>query len=788
MCNTVGCSAPGRVHPQQVFCQRCGWPLARASLEIEPQEVVVVPHASIQAVLRVDNRGSGPLRWRFGKLPPGVSPANAPREVDPGQNQSITLHMDPGQLPGDEQAVQLPIETFDRAGVGPEDFRSPKVDHCWQRQTLSMPMRRPHVGPLQVPWRNVLFGHDVKSVTIHGTNLGEVDLDIRVAAENGYRVKALGREESAQIPLAFEPREKKCVTIVPPDQAVGQSGHVRFLALPDAVHEWVSVGVHWVEAAARVDPDKRYVVAVDLGTSKTAAAVLDQHVAGATPDVITWAKPDGAEAPFIPSAVELGEKGEPIAFGYNVPETSTEGDAPNIETGLKMRMVDADKRLQRSIVFLLRAAFDQIANRYDWDIFDNSILVFTVPALDMGEEYGRHVAVYRELIGRAGQAYGIDPDAVHFYPEPECAAVEHLCHLQEQVSEGDRNYGLPQDEWICVLDIGAGTTDIAFAWVDFDEDGAVVFNRIASLGYGIAGDEVDKRLLDWCLEQWRQRGLLEATPTEEAPRVGVAGEDLSRQALVREIRAHKEALYGSGMAEQPDGAQPDRAVLDMFLRNESHLELTREDVSQRVRPMAQALFQYGGRHIGKQLQRPPVKTWLLNEGAKLRLVPARVAAIFRSGGTAHIPDFGDALKEMVLPRSQLCDLENPRLHVVRGAARRPSIRAQHRLLGDLWVQWSNVPERQVLLARGAVPQRSDEVSSGSVRRSQSVAMSLHIDVDGQDIELYRLASANASHESRKLGLVVEYATKGNLMLNLAWLAQPREEIVSRELVQRLPTR
>ena len=104
----------------------------------------------------------------------------------------------------------------------------------------------------------------------------------------------------------------------------------------------------------------------------------------------------------------------------------------------------------------------------------------------------------------------------------------------------------------------------------------------------------------------------------------------------------------------------------------------------------------------------------------------------------------------------------------------------------LKVRWGSDGEPQLLLRRGAVPQPSEPAVSPPVRPTGSVEMVLTAGMGAQDLELFAHEIVNSSEEPRSAELRVEYTSGGRLMLNLQWLVEPAEEILTRELVQVMP--
>jgi hypothetical protein len=775
LCNTVGCPVDQVASPDHLFCVRCGWPLGRAQVGLDEEEVVLVDGTDGHLTVRVDNRGLGALRWEMAVLPPGVLPLDSPRVLHPGATQTVPLRITSAALAGAD-TLSLSVRTFDRAGDGPLSFRPFDSSVCWQERRVEVRLSRPRVGPVLVPWRSLLFAPSIPLITIRLTNGGELPLTIEAVAEGGYGLAAVGEDSQPQTTIALQPDQSRALTVYRCDARGNGAIILRDAAQRD--REWARLPVFWLDAGGSWRPlDRRYVVGVDLGTSKTAAAVLDSRVAGGEPEILLWeGHPDGPQE-WTPSEVAFDDSGQPIACGFDVMGR----DALPMLDRLKMRMTEDDDRVHAGIVFLLRAVLDQVALRYGYDIFAKATCVFSVPALDMGEEYGKHKGVYRDLIAEAAEAYGLDMAHVRFSPEPECAAVEHLYRLQVDADEHFRSFALGPGDWVCVLDIGAGTTDITFAQVALAPDGSIDFSSTISAGYPFAGDYVDERLLAWCLGQWKGRNLLRSQPTGEDAEVAVGEDKWPRQRVLDHIRLEKEKLYADVQADQVVEAVP----LDMFL-GPALLELSRRTISEQLQTVCEALYRTGAGAIGREIGHPPVQAWLAREGASLKLAGAAVKAIFLSGGTCNIPDFSQRLREMVLRRAEIVKAADLRLHVVRGATRRPDITAKDRLVGDLTLR-CGPSEPRLVLPRGAVPQIGEPFVSDPIPPRGAFEAAIAVRFDGREAELYTLRAVNEEDEHLSAEIVVEYAAGGHLSITASWLTDPRIPIVSHELIQPLPT-
>jgi hypothetical protein len=771
----VGCPVEEVASPDHLFCVRCGWPLGRAQVSVDEEEVVLVDGADGRLTLRVDNRGLGALRWETGALPPGVLPLDSPRILRPGESQALPLRVTARALDGAD-TLSLSIRTFDRAGDGPSSFRPFDPSVCWQERRVEVRLSRPRVGPVLVPWRSLLFSPSVPLITIRLTNGGELPLTIQAVAEGGYGLAALGEDSRPQTTITLEAGQPKSLTIYACDGR--GDGAIIVRDAIDRDREWARIPVLWLDTGGSWrPPDRRYVVAVDLGTSKTAAAVLDTRVTDGEPEILLWdGHPEGPHQ-WTPSEVAFDDSGQPIACGFDVMGR----DALPVLDRLKMRMTEGDERVRAGIVFLLRAVLDQVALHYGYDILGKATCVFSVPALDMGEEYGKHRDVYRDLIAEAGEAYGIDMAYVSFCPEPECAAVEHLYRMQTNADEHFRSFALRPGDWVCVLDIGAGTTDITFAQVALGEDGSIDFSNTISAGYPFAGDYVDERLLAWCLGQWQGRKLLKSQPTAEDAEIAVGEDKWPRQKVLAHIRVEKEKLYADVPADKVITSVP----LDVFL-GPALLELSRRTISEQLQTVCEALYRTGGRAIGREIGHAPVQAWLAREGAALKLAGAAVKAICLSGGTCNIPDFSERLREMVLRRADIAKAGDLRLHVVRGAARRPDITARDRLVGDLTLRCGR-PEPRLVLPRGAVPQTGEPFVSERIPPRGALDAAIAVRFNGQETELYALQAVNEENEHLSAEIVVEYAAGGHLSISASWLTDPRIPIVSHELIQVLPT-
>lgn len=790
-CRTPGCGAtiPPEDHERR-FCERCGWPLARGSISHEPRTVQLIGNTSATLTLRVDNLGVGPLRWALEPCPPGVQADTlAHGEVPAGGSVPVPLTLDPTQLPpGDE--LLLPLRVWDKSGAHGDDLRQGDPEDCWREIIERIPVARPQYGPLEMPWRTLLFGGSVTQVAVAAHNAGEIPMEVTAQATGGYTLDTIGHPQGEKVQLTIPAGFRATITVARPPGGADEGGTLTLTVpgLPSYVVDLVPVEVH-----PPSPPPERWIIALDFGTTKSAVMVLDQHKKGAEPEPILWSRPGGEpDEKWLPSVVAW-EKDRPTGYGWQVGLTET-GD--NIVRGLKMRLREDDERVQKSIVFFLRGIFDQIANQYGPEIFHDSRLVFTLPVLDNADEYEeqRRRTLARAL--EAGKPYGLREEQCDFYKEPECAAVDFLHELQMEVSQGKARHLLAPESWLCVLDMGGGTTDITFARFGLTAEGKPTFDQLRSLGFpNFAGDRIDEEFYRWCLEHWYKNkrllkaktGPLAAEELEgltQAPQIQLEGEQggpydpLKRSTALRTICDAKERMYGT--------SPPQNWTWDVFTRTENHVTLQPDLLHPVLCRLAEKIFVQGVSAPGSdKIEYPPVASEMRDTWG---LLSHQIKLLCLTGGTCHIPEFEQVLREAALtsPRTERrITPEHIRLNVVRGAARRPGLRIQGRLLCDVQL---GIRGTHRTLAKGAVAGASQKLSQ-HFGPGEKARVEIRAVLPGRETRtLFACEVTNDDPEPGGLFLEAqaEYVSQQLLRLRLIWLTNPEREALPWTVIQQMP--
>ncbi|MDH7570023.1 MAG: hypothetical protein QHJ73_10605, partial [Armatimonadota bacterium] len=629
-CRTPGCG--GVAKEGWVYCERCGWPLALGRVAFEPDEARLRGERTGRVLLKVDNHGAGPLRWKVTSCPNGVVVDVTEGEVAPGSETSIDVTLDPASLPRGD-CVEVGMRLWDRVGEAAYRLREDSPDECWRDVVVPLKVRRQRYGQLEVPWRTLFFGGNVWSGAVTIRNAGEAEMNVTARVAQGYEVEAVGTPRGERLQTVVPGGESRVVTVVARSEEVPERSLLVFEAdgLPPVEVSLVRVSERWVPP-----PEEPWVVAIDLGTTKSAVAVFDQQRRGAEPEPLMWRGP-GEDSPWLPSIVTW-DGDRPTHFGW---EADPEAPGVTVVRALKMRLREEDERVQRSIVFFLRQLLQRAAVRIGGNGFANTRVVFTLPVLDNGPEYQKQKALTLRAALEAGKPYGLREEQISFYHEPECAAVDFFYHLREAARKGKERPVLPED-WLCVLDMGGGTTDISFVrFKGIEDDGVLVFDEVHSLGFpGCAGDHIDEEFWRWCIKEWEKKGRLKKDGTKPAPTpqdgkhpaVSLEGEtETIRWAEgIKGMCVLKEKMYAS--------SPPKAETFDIPTREENKLTLCPKTLGRDVlKPMAREVFVDGVRDSDKY---PSVRQWM----DKIRLTADRIRFLCLTGGTSQIPDFKRVLR------------------------------------------------------------------------------------------------------------------------------------------------
>lgn len=216
-------------------------------------------------------------------------------------------------------------------------------------------------------------------------------------------------------------------------------------------------------------------VGIDLGTTNSALAVLE----GGEPTIIVNA--EGART--TPSVVAFAKNGEIL-----VGEIAKRQAVTNVDrtiTSVKRHMgsdwkkdIDSKKYTAQEISAQILMKLKRDAEEYLGEPITDAVI--TVPAYFNDAQ--------RQATKDAGEIAGLKVDRI--INEPTAAALA---------------YGLDkakEDELILVFDLGGGTFDVSLLEVGKEDDGfSTIQVRATSGDNHLGGDDWDKRIVDWLVEQ-----------------------------------------------------------------------------------------------------------------------------------------------------------------------------------------------------------------------------------------------------------------------------------------------
>lgn len=220
-------------------------------------------------------------------------------------------------------------------------------------------------------------------------------------------------------------------------------------------------------------------VGIDLGTTNSALAVLE----GGEPTIIVNA--EGART--TPSVVAFAKNGEIL-----VGEIAKRQAITNVDrtiTSVKRHMgsdwkkdIDSKKYTAQEISAQILMKLKRDAEEYLGESITDAVI--TVPAYFNDAQ--------RQATKDAGEIAGLKVDRI--INEPTAAALA---------------YGLDkakEDELILVFDLGGGTFDVSLLEVGKEDDGfSTIQVRATSGDNHLGGDDWDKRIVDWLVEQVKSK-------------------------------------------------------------------------------------------------------------------------------------------------------------------------------------------------------------------------------------------------------------------------------------------
>lgn len=800
-CRSVGCGVESPDSDvDRLFCERCGWPLASGHVSHMPDTVNLRGSTPTPFQLRIDNEGGGRLRWDVVDLPPGVRLLDDPQEVATKTHSTSHIEVDPTTI--DSREIALKVRLWDKTGVGHSDVRLVPLEQSYREVEELVRLQRQRHGPVRVPWKTVLFGTATQATPIVVTNEGETLVNVTATVTDGYEIYAMGQPRTREIRTQVAGGTDWTVNVcVQSGGAPRREGRLRLEA--DALPP-IEVDLLPVTLSGNRPPAENYLVALDFGTSKSAVMVMDQHTRGAEPELIKWTH-DQKDEDWVPSVVALDPHDQANRFGWEVQQTEY---GKHIIRGMKTLLLDGDPRVERAVKYFITKLLERTDAQFKAkgiDVFASCRIVVTLPVLDNGPQFDLQREQTVKLVSEAARRFGIDSTAVETCKEPECAAIDFLHDLQTRMRNDPGGKMIQPGEWVCVLDMGGGTTDVTFAKVDLETDGSPTFSEMDSVGYPIAGDRIDLELYRCCIDQWLQKKRVKSVPDKtpvdqltsdkisELPAFKLDGEKLEvvRGESLAAMSVLKESMYRQ--------APPSVKSWDAFSKQENFVNLAPEKVAPVLRKLAMQMFLMGvaaperatdawvastGRPATtpSQASAPTNETWpsvrrLLEQ---LELTASQVRYLCLTGGTSLIPDFERLLREYVLIDNGTLPLvtrDSIRLNVVRGAARRSTMKIKGRLPYEIGIAFGSTVK--TALGVGTVPGVQSSVREffdcGERRTVSLVAML-------PDRPMITLFTVEVTHPAQQdegdyLEAEVSYNAMRFLRLRVAWRIKDTADVL-----------
>lgn len=758
-CQTPGCGGFQSSEPPEslLFCQRCGWPLGQGEYLAQGGRVTYPKGDRGELSIQVRNVGTGALRWDVCSLPDGVRRLDLPNDIPPGAEGCIMLEVDGSRFQGTE--IVIPLRTWDKHGRDKLDYRLIPPDEAFNEGTVTFSTRTTKVGPLICHTDAVLFFPRDRKQSFTLKNEGETALKVSLECTNCCVTVALcsdlrGRQTSGEFNLDAGLQRTLEVRL---DDGV-RNGSVS-LSCPQAWANPHLVQAVRIDPAPLKEPKHQYVVAIDFGTTKSAVMVFDQWQLGATPQPILWPKPDGKQEWYIPSEVRFTND-KPTDFGWLA------GDSSDVVRSVKTQLLEGSDRAKRCVTYLLERIFDRVAERYDSELLANAQVVMSLPVLDDGERADLQRRTTLDCALAAGRKYGLQAEQLITYSEPECALVDILDSMKKGNEAGGAPVPTPSDgDWLCVVDIGGGTTDISLTQFGLAESGRPELRNLKVAGFSRAGDFVDQELFLHCLRSWRDAGRINETcPTAFVPELlnaplKLKGETAPQpQARVfEEIRRAKEYMYDHNPARP--------YTLESFGIKRNHLPLQPEELDRVIiRSTVKALFE-GSVGAGEPSFRHCLEDW--------GIPVDQIRFLFLTGGTSRLPSVPEILKSEYLRWPKLTTLPNsePRKNVVRGAALRPNLRLPNMLPVDLILR---LGDKSKDLRKGSVPGAGIEVPY-RVDRGCGIDLQVLMQLAGESLPLatFRLElSGDAPEQYLMTKAFLRYTLDCKLEVDAKWLKEP----------------
>ncbi|MCC7494107.1 MAG: hypothetical protein IT204_17240 [Fimbriimonadaceae bacterium] len=665
---------------------------------------------------------------------PGLARDDLRGRVEVGAVREVRLTVDASACQRHGQRARLLLQTLTRRPSAKRMARDLPAHECWAEQDLAIRVEVVQAGPLVTNADALIFGHAVDQAKLELANWGDIDLPVELHCEGPFEVlhAAFAWAPHGRVTLkAARGGEDRCgpgcvvVTVRPTtDRPARGCLYLRANGLPEQ-----RVVLERQPAPSAIQPARAFTVGIDFGTSKTAVAWVDNRVNQPEPQMLEWNRPSGLDPRYLPSAVFDDGSGI-LAFG----DAALEEAAVVSDVGVRSHNSGywQDERGQQLYVgmkLFLHAAnplglaageLDRVVEEYFHEIFralqerspvdlSDCTFVLSVPVLrneaERAEQERRTIAA----AAAAGDFFDLEHHQFQVQLEPLCAAVDILdCEARRAAADPAGGQTLHDHDWLCVFDVGAGTTDICF--IQARRRGtAWQFRETPPIGYVWGGDQLDTTLYQELLRQWTS-----ADHGSSGPDIGPAGDlpDGARRASGEpEAVSLFEVLSDPAHRDIPlrfRGAKQDITVsrlLGQVVRfKELHLSETSPPAPADVttRTPVENLHQdcagtFSGRPLNVQdlIRRQRSEFLEMQDGGalgfahqpKLRVKFERhtrehgirqLDHVCAVGGTTLANGFREALALLRLSEERLLQVDPDlrRLHVARGAALFPRLRVE----------------------------------------------------------------------------------------------------------------
>jgi hypothetical protein len=509
------------------YCRRCGWPLGRLEVTVQPERVVLKDADAETVTLTFRNTTHGVLTCRLGPLPPGlvpVQPLAASWTVSKKNPIVLQFKVVPSAAAG-QKSLDVYVEVNDRYGAKAE-VRGFRRDDLITLRLISIPLDYRTLGPIYALQDWLLFRRLHTEQILLLRNDGQVTGEVKLIAPKDYLLQAVGDLQGAtELTVKIGPGgSTEAVTVIAPPIRANNPAAPAILRVEGKGIEGgaLEVRLGWINDPVHELPRERWLIGIDFGTAKTAVFVIDRRArrdqdgnGEATPQAITWyeiGRTEQVPHQKVPSVILYPTGGGKPQFGYAVPENPRPTDI--VVHSIKKRLSEERKykiptstggtksvTAQDIVTDFMSYLIDNILKdklflRSDGEMedpFTSARVVLSLPVLDRDEQgrYGKQEKFTLE----AARNSGLDNVRIDCHPEPECAMIDFMRRQQ------DFDMNVRDGDLVLVFDSGAGTTDISVQKVTFP-NGKPQFEPRALVGFPVGGDLVDHLLTEELLRRF----------------------------------------------------------------------------------------------------------------------------------------------------------------------------------------------------------------------------------------------------------------------------------------------